>query len=1421
MSSFKNIECFSYSWTSDNDSELIRCFALDRDNQSVCLNIKGFFPYCYIKLPADVEWIQRKRLIDNEFFEICKYCRPMSTYVCNKKELYYATLNESSQYLKCTFKSKKMMNFFKCKICPNYKETNIFTLNISQISESDLTFTIHEDVADPVLQFTSNFNIPTAGWLKVRGADISNNEDRITTCDTELNVDCGHVKNPNIIRIDHLTILPQPKIISFDIECYSSNPARMPNSEFAPDKAFQISCIVGRTVEDSKNYLFTLVDERCTQFPIVENCIVKSYTSEMVLLEEFGKFIFDSNAQVIIGYNIMTFDTPYLIERAKFNNVFSEFCKQSYISEGTSPVKEGSWSSAAYGVQKFLYVDTPGRLFIDLLPLVQRDYKFVNYKLNTVANELGLGVKDPLTPRDIFRMYEEGVFENNIQSLSEVGKYCFTENTLISTIHKNIQIKDLTNNNGNKILSWDKTIDKIIPQEKQVKFFNNGIHECLEIMFEDGRTIQCTPDHLIADSDGNWIESSKLKLGTRCKTSIILPIGILDSREMILARIVGCLITDGCNQTETSCLYFGNIMDANNVIDDIEKISGKIKPITINSFSYRVNIPQSLNKEIFKLTGMDMGNRTISQNALPEYYLNNSDINVKKEFLGGLFGGDGHCPSVKRNGSFTPIGFTQSRTDEKVVFVYFTQLTNLMKEFGFNPTFSIKKRKNIFIGVLRLPICEIEKFTTEIGYRYCYHKTIRATVATIYQRMKNLSFESNKISYDTVLNIKKYTNLSSKKSYKLSKISVQLKNKQYFDDYFIKDINAWISNGIPKKFNVLYNGKFPNVKTFLKNINAEWVFRDDRSLKNQHTYSVNKIQESFNTFNLKIISKKYIGKQKVYDIEVSNTHSFLANGIVVHNCVQDSRLVFQLYEKMLTWVGICEMASICNVPIPYLYTRGQQIKVYSQIYKYCTNNDIVVQRNMYTPTGDYVGATVFNCDPGLYENVVTFDFMSLYPTIIIAFNIDYSTFVKPEDYDKIPLEDCHEFEWEDHLNCHHDDNPTKDKKKHICAKRHFRFVKSPKGVVPTILQNLLDARKHTRNLMKDPDIEESYSNILDKRQLSLKVCANSAYGCFGIQKGMLPLDAGAMSITYLGRKYINVAALQMKNTFRGTQVGGDTDSVFIQFNHTKSTEELWDYCLEVQKAIAVCFPPPMKLEFEGKIYKKLLLLSKKRYMAILCERDGKEKKDMQNKGSLLVRRDSCKFIKGIYSTIIQEIFDGMPMDNILTMIEDYVLKMFQRQYSYNDFTNTKSLKNDVDYKFPPLPDDEDERKIILGQMRLTLSQYYQKLPAHVQLARKMRKRGHIAEAGSRIEYLITNLYSPEEKQCLKIEDLAYFKKHRDVLRLDYIFYLNKLVKPMDDLLNIILKKKGNLVKKIYDKYYRKYKMCREIEYIFGTEIIIE
>lgn len=1354
---------FPYSWHMDEKEEdvtSIRVYGLNESNENICVRINNFTPFVYLELPENIPWTASKaQMICNKLDNLLGDKKPLVKRLMYKKRLYYAHINPNGKrktfpYLFLSFSHHSDIRNMSYKI---RKPINVIGVGIIKLK-------MHEQDASPILQFTSYRDISTAGWCDFAGKKVHPDEQK-TLCDHEYKVKWKNFK-PN-----KKNTVASPLIMGFDIEVNSTNPSAMPKAEKPGDKVFQVSCCLFRHGDDEKNmekYLLTLgePDPKTTG----EDVEIYMYETEHDLLIGYTEFIQEKNPNVIVGYNILNFDIPYMIDRAKMNYCIDSFDQQGFVKYSHAVEKTIKWSSSAYGNQTFQFLDAEGRLYVDLLPLVKRDYKMDNYKLKTISTHFLGATKDPLSVKGIFKCYRIGIKHN----------------------------------------------------------------------------------------DGVYSKQAKKAMA----------------------------------------------------------------------------------------------------------------------------------------------------------------------------------------------IC----------------------------------------------------------------------------------------------------GKY---------------------------------------------------------------------------CVQDSALVIRLFNKLQTWIGLCEMAKTCNVPIFYLYTQGQQIKVYSQLYKYCMYHDFIVEKDGYIPKDDehYVGATVFEPIAGVYDRVLPFDFASLYPTTIIAYNIDYSTLVNDPS---IPDSKCHVMDWEDHVGCIHDKTVRKTKPKHVmCCKRHFRFLKEPKGVMPTVLQNLLDARAYTRKQIKIlkkiiseekindkenecvkeliPNILNKLDNItdtdkksmrtlcdvLDKRQLAYKVSANSMYGAMGVTRGYLPFMPGAMATTAMGRKNIGIVAKTIPEKFGGKLIYGDTDCVlpdcpvliknkngfieymtmeeisdgnwkptptgkqisqaqdglsvwsdigftkikhiirnsvakplirvtthtgsvecsldhsllwengdaargkdvklgdklcisemplpkdtpkeplypnnlteqkiedyiipetllmygnneyincelafvwglfyadgscgkypskaiwainnqdnkllnkclnilnkhendlnfiimdtmkssgvnklsprcknkngsivslvkkyrdmfydqrrtkripniifnspfdirqsffmgyyagdgskkdpaiscsnkgaigsaglfylmktigykvsinvrqdkpdiykltgssptqkfrycsnkvkkieetairnsivplekqpnfisppeyiydietenhhfaagvgqlvvhnsnYIVFPHLKTAKENWEYAEHVASEVTKMFPAPIKLEFEEEIYWRFFILTKKRYMYKKCGKDGIVEEKVGKKGVLLARRDNSVFIRNVYAKLIMMVFNKSTREEIISFVIDEINKLCSGYYPYTDFIITKSVGSHGDLQVVPFVNEKNQKKGKIGQYTVPLlstepkertrqfklkdcdnpkDYYIRCLPAVVQLAERMRFRGQRVDPGTRLEYVISTQGGHKGKQYDKVEDAEYFKQHQSVLRIDYLYYLKLMANPFDDVLNVL------------------------------------
>ena len=276
----------------------------------------------------------------------------------------------------------------------------------------------------------------------------------------------------------------------------------------------------------------------------------------------------------------------------------------------------------------------------------------------------------------------------------------------------------------------------------------------------------------------------------------------------------------------------------------------------------------------------------------------------------------------------------------------------------------------------------------------------------------------------------------------------------------------------------------------------------------------------------------------------------LANGsssdraIVAKYCIQDCNLVHHLMNKIDVMTGYVEMSRICSVPISFLVFRGQGIKLTSYVAKKCREKNTLMPDLTKTEGGDgYEGAIVLppKCSMYMDNPVACVDYSSLYPSSMISQNLSHDSKVWTKEYNLNGEQINETGEKDKHGNFIYDNmpgyeyidlefdtyryirkTPTSRAEKTKCGKMICRWAQFPenrKGIMPSILEELLKARSDTRKMIKtekDPFMQ----NILDKRQLGYKVTANSLYGQCGSRTSTFYEKDVAASTTATGRMMI-------------------------------------------------------------------------------------------------------------------------------------------------------------------------------------------------------------------------------------------------------------------------------------------------------------
>lgn len=336
------------------------------------------------------------------------------------------------------------------------------------------------------------------------------------------------------------------------------------------------------------------------------------------------------------------------------------------------------------------------------------------------------------------------------------------------------------------------------------------------------------------------------------------------------------------------------------------------------------------------------------------------------------------------------------------------------------------------------------------------------------------------------------------------------------------------------------------------------------------------------SYSLNSVCAEFLGQQKE-DVHHSII-SDLQNGtdedrhrLAVY-CLKDALLPQRLMDKLHVLVNYIEMARVTGVPMSFLISRGQQIKVYSMLLRKCRNENLLIPTlkrsgNAGSDVG-YEGATVLDPIKSYYQvPIATLDFASLYPSIMQAYNLCYSTLVNPGDVSKL------------------------DPSTYKMSENGHVFVKpeTRKGILPTILEELLSARKRAKKDMKNAPNEFERA-VQNGRQLALKVSANSVYGFTGATVGQLPCLPIASSVTSYGRFLLEKTKEFVEQNFtkengyehNAEVVYGDTDSVMVKFG-CSTVKEAFPLAIEAAEKCSKIFPSPILLEFE-KVYFPYLLM---------------------------------------------------------------------------------------------------------------------------------------------------------------------------------------------------------------------------------------
>jgi len=494
---------------------------------------------------------------------------------------------------------------------------------------------------------------------------------------------------------------------------------------------------------------------------------------------------------------------------------------------------------------------------------------------------------------------------------------------------------------------------------------------------------------------------------------------------------------------------------------------------------------------------------------------------------------------------------------------------------------------------------------------------------------------------------------------------------------------------------------------------------------------------------------------------------------VINYFVSRVQLDLEILEQNELIPRISEQARLLGVDFFSVISRGSQFKVESLMFRIAKPENYL----LVSPSRKQVGQqNALECLPLVMEPQSAFynspllvlDFQSLYPSVMIAYNYCYSTFlgrvVNWRGQNKMGFT---HFRREPRL--------LELLKDHInIAPNGMMYVKPEirKSLLAKMLGEILETRVMVKSGMKVDKDDKTLQRLLNNRQLALKLIANVTYGYTSASfSGRMPCSEIADSIVQTGRETLEkaIAMIHSVEKWGAEVVYGDTDSLFV-YLRGRTRDDAFDVGHEIAKTITDMNPRPVKLKFE-KVYLPSILLAKKRYVGFKYESKIQKEPDFDAKGIETVRRDGTPAEQKIEENALKILFRTADLSQVKRYFQKQCMKIMMGKVSIQDFCFAKEVKlGTYSERGPPPPGALISTRRLLQDPRAE-PQYGERVP-------------YVVITGAPGARLIDRCVAPE---------VLLQNDHNE---LDAEYYISKnLIPPLERILNLV----GANVRHWYDE----------------------
>ena len=346
---------------------------------------------------------------------------------------------------------------------------------------------------------------------------------------------------------------------------------------------------------------------------------------------------------------------------------------------------------------------------------------------------------------------------------------------------------------------------------------------------------------------------------------------------------------------------------------------------------------------------------------------------------------------------------------------------------------------------------------------------------------------------------------------------------------------------------------------------------------------------------------------------------------------EQTEIILKIGQEAIDYV--IQISALSGLPPDQVIAAAVGFRVDNYLMMETHKLGQLIPSRMEQPIVPYKGAIVLEPKVGLHDNVASLDFSSMYPSLMIKYNISPDTLVTGKEKEDV-------FE--------------------VPEVKH-RFRKNPSGFYRVVLTKLIEARKATKAELKRTAPSDSRYPLLKAREKAVKVMTNAVYGYAGWAGARWYSKEVAESAAALGRETIN-RAISIAKSLGLSVFYGDTDSLFV--NYDEKLVQKFQGEIDRQLGLEINL---------SEVYKRIIFTeAKKKYAGL--RPDGQ----IDVVGLEAVRGDWSNLARDVQNTVLRMVLEDANPARATTYVQDLTSNIKSKNLPLSSFIIWKTLTKPVE-----------------------------------------------------------------------------------------------------------------------------------------------